>query len=113
MKKLMTITLSTLLLSTSVFASTVNVDKSTNFETQTYQTKAMAYNAGFEIVDNLAQMNAAQLREKLPTFTDQFVRNVEIDKTKVTVNEFAIDRDNVKYSAVVNVNYHYNAEESD
>ena len=113
MKKLMAITLSTLLLSTSVFASTVNIDKTTNFKTKTYQTKASAYEAGFDLVDDLSQMNANQLRQKLPTFTDQFVRKLGIDSTKVTVTEFAINRDQINYSAVVNVNYHYNAEEND
>ena len=113
MKKLIAITLSTLLLSTSVFASAVNVNKTTNFETKTYQTKASAYEAGFELVDNLSQMNANQLRQKLPTFSDQSVRKIGIDNTKVTVTEFAMNRDQINYSAVVNVNYHYNAEESD
>ena len=113
MKKRIAITLSTLLLSTSVFASTVNIDKTTNFETKTYQTKASAYEAGFELVDNLSQMNANQLRQKLPTFTDQFVRKVGIDNTKVTVTEFAINRDQINYSAVVKVDYHYDAEEND
>jgi len=58
-------------------------------------------------------MNASELCKELPTYTDQFVRNVGVDNTKVTTKEFAKTRGQINYAAVVDVNYHYQSFENE
>jgi hypothetical protein len=113
MKKLFTIATLSLVLSTSAFAATVTIDDNTKLSTDTYSTKMEAYNAGFDIKDNLTVMTEHQLRNQLPLSSEQFARDFAIDDTKVTVSEFATARGDISYSAIVDVNYHYSADENE
>jgi len=111
MKKLMTIAAG-LLVSTSVFASTVDIDKSEKIVAGTYETKAMAYDAGFDFTESLQAMNERQLSRTLSTWAYSMVDDIEINDSKVTVEEIANSRGEIQYRAIVDVNYQFSAHES-
>lgn len=112
MKTLLTLTAG-LLVASSAFASVQTSYNETSIFTQTFETKADAFNAGFDVTDSLSAMSQHQLRSELPLFADNAVRNIEIDATEVTVEEFAVARGDVQYRAIVDVNYHFDANERD
>lgn len=113
MKSLLIVTATTLLLSSAAFASTVNEKSNTNFATASYHTKAEAFDAGFDIIDNLKTMTNSELRNKFSLYGEDLVSNITINGTKVTVTEFATSPGNINYQALVNVDYNYTANESD
>jgi hypothetical protein len=112
MKSLLVITATTLLLSSAAFASTVEQESNTNFATATYQTKAEAFDAGFDIVDNLKTMTNSELRNKLSLYGEDFVTDITINGSEVTVTELATSPGNIQYKALVNVDYNYTANEN-
>ena len=112
MKKLMTIAVTTLLISSAAYAGTQTVYSDTHIVTGGFATETEALNAGHDVVDNITHLSSAQLRNKLPTFGDNMVRGVTVDDTEITVEEFSKSRGEVQYRAVVDVEYHYKAHES-
>ena len=112
MKSLLVIAATTLLLSSATFASTVEQESNSNFATATYQTKAEAFDAGFDIVDNLKTMTESQLRHKLSLFGEDFVSDITINGSEVTVTELATSPGDIQYKALVNVDYNYSANEN-
>lgn len=113
MKKLLTITAASLLLSSAAFASDVIMDNTAHFTTDSYQTKTEAFNAGFDITDNLTSITQTELLKKLPHFGDELVHDIAIDDTNVTIEEYATSRDHISFRAIVNVDYHYSAYQDD
>lgn len=101
-----------LLLSSSVLASDVTLHQGTEVSTASYNTRQEAINAGHDMAENLDAMTQNELRFQLPVNSYQNVKNISIDNSKVQVEEFAQVRGEVKYRAVVNVNYHFDAKES-
>ncbi|WCE29330.1 DUF3316 domain-containing protein [Vibrio sp. SCSIO 43137] len=112
MKKLMTVAAG-LLLTTSAFASDVTLHRDAKVFSAEYQTKADALNAGFDISDNFASMNQSDLSKALPLFSNDSVSDIVVDQTEVKIEEFARVRGEVKYRAVVDVDYHFNTVEND
>ena len=112
MKKLITIAAG-ILLTGSAFASTVTMHRDAQIETADYATKAEAINAGFDIVDNLSTLTKNELRKELPAFTTGQTRNLTVKNTEVQTKEFALDRDNTQYRAIVKVNYSFDTQDND
>ena len=106
MKKL-TILAATLLISSSVFASSQVVHSDKNFSTDAFTDKAQAYEAGFNYLDSLKTLDDAELRQKLLVISQTPANNIKIDNSKVSIQEFAQKRGEVAYRAVVNVDYHF------
>lgn len=113
MKSLLTIITTSLLISSTAFASMVNQESQSNFTTATYQSKAEAYDAGFEIVNNLKTMSDKELRKEFSLYNERFVKNITINNAEVTISEFATSPGNVEYKALVNVDFNYSADEHD
>ena len=112
MKKLMTLA-ATLLISSSVFASSQMVHSDKNFSTDAFTDKAQAYEAGFNYLDSLKTLSDAQLRQKLLVISQTPAHDIKIDGSKVSIQEFAQTRGEVAYRAVVNVDYHFTTLRSD
>lgn len=112
MNKLLTVTAG-LLISTSVFASNVTLNNDTTVTTAGYATKAEALDAAFNITENLSAMSQNELRFQLPVTSYANVKDITIDQTNVTVEEFAQVRGEIQYRAVVDIDYHFNAKEMD
>ncbi|WP_375749119.1 DUF3316 domain-containing protein [Vibrio sp. HN007] len=111
MKKVITFAAAALLTS-SVFAGTHTAHSSTHFSTDSFASKAEAYDAGFGLVDQISDMNESQLRNKLTFVGGSGVRNIKVGDTEVTIEEFAETRGQIAYRAIVNVDYSYTAHES-
>lgn len=71
-----------------------------------FETKAEAYQAGFDIQNNLASMNDRELKDNLST-QSVVVRSIKVDSTKVEVQELADASNNIMYRAVLDVDYSY------
>jgi hypothetical protein len=113
MKSLFAIATASLLITSTAFASIVTQESQSNFTTATYQSKAEAYNAGFDIVNNLKTMSDKELRKEFSLYGEKFVKNITINDAEVTISEFATTPDNIQYKALVNVDFNYSADESD
>ncbi|MBB1274857.1 MULTISPECIES: DUF3316 domain-containing protein [Psychromonas] len=96
-----------LLVSSSVFAATQVVHSDKTFSTDAYTNKTAAYDAGFDYLDGLKKLPANELRHALTVISNSPAQDLTIDKSKVTIKEFAQTRDQVVYRAVVDVDYHY------
>lgn len=109
MKKLTTLiaVASTLLISSTAFAATQVVHSDKMFTTDAFADKAAAYDAGFDYIDGLKKLPANELRHELTVISNSPAQDVTIDKSKVTIKEFAQTRDQVVYRAVVDVDYHF------
>lgn len=112
MKKLIAIAATTLLVSSTAIAGTQTVYRDTHIVTDGFATEAEALNAGHDIVEHVNHLSQAELRAELPTFADSMVRGVEVDDAEITIEEFSKSRGEVQYRAVVEVEYHYRAHES-
>ena len=112
MKKLTTL-LATLLISSSVFASSQVVHSDKNFSTDAFTDKAQAYEAGFTYLDSLKTLSDAELRQKLIVISQTPARNIKIDGSKVSIQEFAQTRGQIAYRAVVDVDYHFTTLKTD
>jgi hypothetical protein len=111
MKKLITIATG-LLLTGSVFAHTVTLHKNDQLVTTEYASKSEAVNAGFDLVENLKSNSNSELRKELNLVGHNFVRNITVDNTEVSTEEFADSRDEAKYRAIVKVSYYFDAEDN-
>ena len=112
MKKLTTL-LATLLISSSVFASSQVVHSDKNFSTDAFTDKAQAYEAGFNYLDSLKTLSDAELRQKLIVISQTPAHNIKIDDSKVSIQEFAQTRGQIAYRAVVDVDYHFTTLKTD
>ena len=112
MKKLMTLA-ATLLISSSVFASSEVVHSDKHFNTEAFTDKAQAYEAGFTYLENLNTLSDAQLRQKLVVISQTPANNIKIDDSKVSIQEFAQTRGQIAYRAVVDVDYHFTTLKTD
>lgn len=112
MKKIITLAAGLLVTSTT-FASIHTTHSQTSVESAPYQTKEEALEAGFDITDSLQRLSVSQLRSELPIQTYSNVRDITIDDTQVSVEEFAVVRGDIQYRAVVDVDYHFEAKERD
>ncbi|PNI00794.1 DUF3316 domain-containing protein [Vibrio diazotrophicus] len=101
-----------LLLASSAFASTTTVSDNATFKTDTYSSKAEAYNAGFDLSDSVKAMDQSQLRFNLPVQSYTLVKNISVGQSEVTVEEFANSNGDIQYRAIVDVDYQFNAKES-
>ncbi|MFC1235264.1 DUF3316 domain-containing protein [Vibrio sp. F74] len=110
MKKLIAITAG-LLFASSAFASVHTTYNETSVSTANFQTKAEAFDAGFDITDSLQAMTQNQLRSELPTIAESNVRNVALEGTEVKVEEVAVARGDVQYRAVIAVDYSFDSKE--
>ena len=112
MKKLMTIAAG-LLLTGSVFASTVTLHKNTQLVTADYASKSEAIDAAFDIAETLKTSTHNELRNDLSLLNHSFVRDITVEQTEITAEEFAVARDDIQYRAIVKVTYHFDTEEQD
>jgi archaellum component FlaF (FlaF/FlaG flagellin family) len=98
-----------LLISSATFAGTGSVVLYTDY----YDSASAAYEAGFDVVDNLSQASQGQLKQTLKTYNDGVIRNISIDETKVKVEEVAVARDDFQYRALVDIDYEYDGGSDD
>lgn len=112
MKKLIALTAG-LLVASSAFASTQTSYSATSVTSPSFETKAAAFEAGYDIADSLYSLSEHELRHELPVASYNDVKNISVDDTKVVVEEFAVNRGEILYRAVVDVDYHFDARESD
>jgi len=112
MKKLTTLA-ATLLISTSVFANTQVMQSDKSFATDSFTDKSEAYQAGFDYLDSLKTLSDAQLKHKLLVSTRSPVTDISIEKSKVSVEEFAQNRGEIAYRAIIDVDYNYTTINSD
>ncbi|KLN63521.1 MULTISPECIES: DUF3316 domain-containing protein [Vibrio] len=111
MKKV--ILLASLVMSASVFASTDTASSSTSFTTDTYSTKQQAYDAAFDLMDEMKTMNPAQLKNKLHiSQTNVVYPSVKLNDMTVQIEELASTPGNIQYQAVLDVDYQYKYRES-
>ena len=112
MKKLITFAAGVLLTS-AAFANTVTINKTTNLSTAEYNTKVAAIDAAFDITEQLSGNSQSELRNEFRIVAENSVRNIAILDTEVKTEEFARTRDDVKYRAIVNVNYSFDTKDND
>ncbi|MBW3698200.1 DUF3316 domain-containing protein [Vibrio sp. T187] len=107
MKKALILT-SALVLSSTAFAATQTQTTATTLKSDGYATQAEAFEAGFDMMDQLNEKSSYELSKSLPVMS-QFsgVKNVTIEGMEVTVEKFAIDRDTIQYRAILDVDYEY------
>lgn len=101
-----------LLLVSSAFASTTTVSDNATFTTDTYSSKAEAYNAGFDLSDSVKAMDQSQLRFNLPVQSYTLVKNINVGQAEVTVEEIANNNGDIQYRAIVDVDYNFSAKET-
>lgn len=95
-----------LVASSMSFADTSTTYNDMHLYSATFATKAEAYKAGFDIKENVVSMDSSKLKNTLMT-TGNNVHNVKLGSTKVAVEEFANNDNQVVYRAAVDVNYSY------
>ncbi|EIK0773550.1 MULTISPECIES: DUF3316 domain-containing protein [Vibrio] len=106
MKKLMM--LSSLLLFSLSATAGIHVEHSTNkVVLNDFMTKDAAYSSAFDLVDEYQTLSKHELRNRLNIIGSGFPRDIAIDDSKVRVEEYALNRDEVKYRAIINFDYHF------
>ena len=108
-----TILVATLLISSSVFASTQIIHSDKNFNTDAFTDKASAYEAGFDYVDQLKQLPENKLSHELVLISTTPTKDIKINNTNVSIEEFAQTRGQIAYRAIVNVDYNYTTKKND
>ncbi|MCW8346266.1 DUF3316 domain-containing protein [Vibrio sp. ZSDZ65] len=99
------------LMSGSVFAGS-DIGNS-KLETEAFSSKQKAYEAGYQLVDELNEMSSGALAHqfKLNAHSDN-IQDVELKNTEILVQEFSEKQGTIKYRAQVNVSYQYDAKDS-
>ncbi|TCS40467.1 DUF3316 domain-containing protein [Reinekea marinisedimentorum] len=109
---LLTTAMTTVVLISAASIASANTEyTSKSFYSDSYTTEAEAYNAGFDVVDNVTQASKGELNKMLDTYG--FSRDLTVDDAKVTLEEFAVERGQIEYRAKVSVNYHYEVDNND
>lgn len=107
------ILLASLVMSASVFASTNTVSSHTTMSTDAYSSKQQAYDAAFDLMDEMKAMDSAELKTKLPISQNNIVYpSLQVKDVSVEVKELAKGRGDIEYKAVLDVNYQYQYRES-
>ncbi|MGD8115306.1 DUF3316 domain-containing protein [Vibrio sp. TRT 29B02] len=107
------ILLASIVMSASVFASTNTVTSNTSVTTDAYASKQQAYDAAFNLVDEMKSMNSAELKIALPiTESNVITPSVKLSDMTVSVDEFARSPGNIEYKAVLDIDYQYQYRES-
>ncbi|TCS37580.1 DUF3316 domain-containing protein [Reinekea marinisedimentorum] len=101
-----------LLISAAATAGTVKT-QSTTLYTDSYSTAAEAYNAGFDVIDQVDSASKGELKQTLKLYGEGVVRDIALDDAEVTVEEFALGRNNIVYRATVDVDFHYETNKND
>ncbi|TCS40200.1 DUF3316 domain-containing protein [Reinekea marinisedimentorum] len=86
---------------------------STTLYTGTYDSASAAYEAGFDVIDDLAQASQGELKSTLKTYNEGVVRNLSIDDTKVKVEEVAVARNVYQYRAMIDVDFEFDGGSDD
>ncbi|WCE30246.1 DUF3316 domain-containing protein [Vibrio sp. SCSIO 43137] len=107
MKKLIAITAGCLITFGAFAGSIETIHRDASLTTDTFSSKSEALNAGFNMYESLESASNRQLKDKLPTFADDITGGISIDSAKVRVEEIPLSRGDVRYRAVVDVNYQY------
>ncbi len=103
-----------LVASATVFAGTYTSISNTSLKTEAFATQEQAYNAGFDLVDQLRQMKPNELAKKLPVFEPSLKsQSVKLKDLEVHVEPFSKVRGQVEYRAIIDVNYQYQYSEND
>lgn len=111
MKKV--ILLASIVMSASVFASTNTMTSTTSLTTEAYPNKQLAYDAAFNLMDEMNSMTSAELKIALPiTENNVITPSVKLSDMKVSVHEFARTPGNIEYTAVLDVDYQYQYREN-
>ncbi|MFM2587055.1 DUF3316 domain-containing protein [Vibrio sp. TBV020] len=111
MKKV--VLLASMIMSASVFASTNTETSNTSFITDAYSTKQQAYDAAFDLMDEMKAMSNAELKTALPISENNIVYpSLKIDEMTVQVEEFANNQGDIQYKAVLDIDYQYKYRES-
>ncbi|MGF1753836.1 DUF3316 domain-containing protein [Vibrio makurazakiensis] len=112
MKKVI-ILASTLVLSSTAFAATSTQTAGTEMKSTGYSSQEAAFEAGYDMMDELNTKSSFELSKALPAsgHTAQ-VQTFEIEGMEVTVEKFAVERGEIQYRAVLDVNYQYKFTES-
>ncbi|MCL9776422.1 DUF3316 domain-containing protein [Vibrio methylphosphonaticus] len=99
------------LMSGSVFAGS-DIGNS-HLETEAFQSKQQAYEAGYQLVDELNEMTNGALAHQLHlnAHSDN-IQDIELKNTEVSVHEYSEKQGVIKYRAQVNVSYEYDAKDS-
>ncbi|MGF1750898.1 MULTISPECIES: DUF3316 domain-containing protein [Vibrio] len=107
MNKLALITAS-LVLSSTAMATTTSLVGDVDLHSEGFSTKQQAYDAGFQMVNDLKAMPSTDLVYKLRVHEGDLLRNsVQVDDAQVTVQEYAENRGEIKYRAIIDVEYSY------
>ncbi|AQM21083.1 MULTISPECIES: DUF3316 domain-containing protein [Vibrio] len=113
MKKIM-IFAAVFAMSATAFAGVYTSITETSLKTGAFTTQEQAYNAGFDLVDQLKQMQPDELAKKLPIFEPSLKsQSVKLKDLEVHVEPFSKVRDQVEYRAVIDVSYQYQYSEND
>jgi len=112
MKKIMTV-VGALLISSSVFAASQVIHSDKNFSTEAFTEKSQAYEAGFNYLDALKGLSDVELTHKLLVISQSPVKDIKIDNSKVSIEEFAQTRGQLAYRAVINLDYHFTTLKTD
>ncbi len=100
MKKLIALT-ATLAVSTATFAATVGGDR--DVFTEGYGSEAQAYDAGFDLLEEYKEMSSLELQSTLGINAP----GIELKGGTVVVEEFAQNRGEIQYRAIVDLDYVY------
>ena len=71
------------------------------------------YNAGFDIADNLENVSQKELRNKFAIISQNRATNINITDKIVKTQELAKNRGDIKYRAIVKVNYNFETRDED
>ena len=91
------------LVSTSAFA--VN----TQLETEAFQTQEQAYDAGFEFVEQINEMDYHQLAPLLKVYGVSDNDSVVVNDIEVKVESFAKEKGVIQYRAILDVDFDYDS----
>lgn len=97
----------------SAFAGVRTIYNHNNLRSELYDSKTDAYNSGHDISDSLSKMTEQQLYHRLSLDGHRHIQSVVVDATIVSVKELSKHRGEIEYQAIVDVAYHYKANEHD
>ncbi|WP_413283637.1 DUF3316 domain-containing protein [Vibrio sp. MA40-2] len=107
MKKIITTAIAALLISSTAFAGAVT--STSTLKTASFDSKAQAYEAAFELADSINDKTDNQLQKDLHVLNGS---GVSVNNVEVNVEEFATDRNDIGYRAILEVNYSYDSSDS-
>ncbi len=72
-----------------------------------FSAKSEAYEAGLNLIEAYEGLTQNQLRYRLRWFDGHTPRNIKIGKTEVQVKEYSESLGDIKYRAIVSLDYEY------